>query len=101
MRSAEARLARKTLTGELLTCVWRATEARISALPTTPSTKVSEYTAREGPLTQNRLAMQLALLQGNPSIRVLGSVSVHLGTCPACWPLLILVTPLIDCNSET
>ena len=55
MRSAEARLARKTLTGELLTCVWRATEARISALPTTPSTKVSEYTAREGPWTQNSI----------------------------------------------
>ena len=49
MRSAEARLARNTLTGEVLTCVWRATEARMSALPTTPSTKVTEYTAREGP----------------------------------------------------
>ena len=49
MRSAEARLARNTLTGELLTCVWRATEARISALPTIPSAKVTEYTAREGP----------------------------------------------------
>ena len=59
MRSAEARLARKTLTGEVLTCVWRATEARISALPTTPSTKVREYTAKEGPWTQNRSPMEL------------------------------------------
>ena len=61
MRSAEARLARKTLTGEVLTCVWRATEARISAFPTTPTAKVSEYTASEGPWAQDRLALAMEL----------------------------------------
>ena len=68
MRSAEARLARKTLTGEVLTCVWRATEARISALPTTPSTKVREYTAKEGPWTQNRLQWSSAVISGGHAV---------------------------------